>query len=215
MAFSVSPITENDVEAVLKFMKRTFYVDEPIYKAVRYCTSENDDTFDSDEYCKHILPGVSFQAKDNDGNIIGALLCDICPVANPTIYTHALRDCRSPRYKTIIQMCIVREMLTEIWSKFPNDVNLIEVKMASTDSQWRNKGVMNRLMVEVENAARENNVRLLRMETSSAYSAKSAERRGFKCIFKRLYTDFQLDGKPFIVTEPPHVDDRVYVKELF
>lgn len=64
-------------------------------------------------------------------------------------------------------------------------------------------------------AVTEKHIRLLRIDTSSAYSAKSAERYGFKYVYKALYTDIKMDGQPLIVPKPPHIDDRVYIKELF
>ncbi|CAK1553212.1 unnamed protein product [Leptosia nina] len=215
MSYTISPVVSDDVESVLKFLKRTFYLDEPILRAVDYCQTGNDDTHDLDEYCRHSLPGCSFQAKDEDGNLIGVLVCDRCPVVNPTDCLTALKDCKSPKYKTVIRMQIMREIIAEIWNQYPNDSELIEIKMAATDPKWRNKGVMNKLMGVIEKTARDLGVRLLRIETSSAFSAKSAESKGFKCIFSRPYTEFQFDGKPFIITEPPHLDDRIYIKELF
>lgn len=53
------------------------------------------------------------------------------------------------------------------------------------------------------------------MDTSSAYSAMSAEKLGFICMYSAPYIELKLDGRPLIVPEPPHVDDRVYVKTMF
>ncbi|CAG4969564.1 unnamed protein product [Colias eurytheme] len=213
--YSVSRIQERDVEDVMKFMKRTFFIDEPLYKGIGYCNSEHDDTPDLDAFCREALPGISFMAKDGGDNIVATLICGISPIVNPTDFLSALKNCKCPKYKKVIQMMILREVIMEIWNIYPEEKQVFEIKMASTDSKWRNKGIMNKLMKEAENAAKELNIRVLRIETSSAYSAKSAERHGFKCVFNRVYTDFMLDGRPLIVTEPPHLEDRVYVKELY
>ncbi|KAI5643305.1 hypothetical protein NE865_04723 [Phthorimaea operculella] len=57
-------------------------------------------------------------------------------------------------------------------------------------------------------------IRLLRMDCSSHYSALSAEHLGFTCYYSCKYTDIKLDGAPIILPAEPHVDDRVYVKQL-
>lgn len=64
-------------------------------------------------------------------------------------------------------------------------------------------------------AVQQRGIRLVRMDCSSAYSAKSAERLGFTCMYSAKYTDIKLDGRPLIVPETPHVDDRVYIKALY
>ncbi|XP_038220387.1 dopamine N-acetyltransferase-like [Zerene cesonia] len=213
--YSVSRICERDVEDVMTFMKRTFFIDEPLYKGVGYCNSASDDTPDLDEFCRAALPGVSLMAKNEEGSIVATLICGISPIVNPTDFLSALKNCKCPKYKKVIQMMILREVIMEIWNIYPNEKQVFEIKMASTDAKWRNKGIMNQLMKEAENAAKELNIRVLRIETSSAYSAKSAERHGYKCVFSRAYTEFMLDGKPLILPEPPHTKDNVYVKELY
>lgn len=64
-------------------------------------------------------------------------------------------------------------------------------------------------------AVKQKNIRLLRLDTSSAYSAMAAERYGYTCYYKALYKDIKMNGQPLIVPEPPHLDDRVYVKEIY
>ncbi|CAG4969569.1 unnamed protein product [Colias eurytheme] len=213
--YSVSRITESDVEDVMKFMKRTFFNTEPLCTTVGYCQTENEETPDMDDFMQYSLPGDSFQARDDHGRIVGALICGPVPLVNPGVNLHELKNCRSPKYKKFIQMMFLREMLLEIWNIYPNDDRVFEIKLACTDPKWRKKGIMNALMKEAENAAKALNIRLLRIDTTSAYSAKSAERMGFKCVYSRLYKDILLDGKPLIVPEPPHLHDKVFVKELY
>lgn len=64
-------------------------------------------------------------------------------------------------------------------------------------------------------AVEQRGIRLLRLDTSSAYSAQSAESSGYTCVYKVPYKDIKMDGQPLIVPEPPHLDDRVHIKILF
>ncbi|XP_038220388.1 dopamine N-acetyltransferase-like [Zerene cesonia] len=213
--YSVSRVTQSDVEDIMKFMKRIFFTSEPLCTTVGYCQSESEETPDMDDFLHSCLPDESIQAKDGDGNIVGVLICGPVPLLNPGVNLNELKSCRSPKYKKFVQMMFLREMILEIWNVYPNDDRVFEIKLACTDPKWRKKGIMNALMKEAENAAKELNIRLMRIDTTSAYSAKSAERLGFKCVFSRAYKDLTLDGKPLIVPAPPHVEDKVFVKELY
>lgn len=43
----------------------------------------------------------------------------------------------------------------------------------------------------------------------------AAERLGFECVYKALYSEILQDNQPIIVPEPPHLYDSVYVKTLY
>lgn len=38
----------------------------------------------------------------------------------------------------------------KLWEKYPNEQRLVDVKVAGTDHSWRRKGIMNRLVEEIE-----------------------------------------------------------------
>lgn len=50
----------------------------------------------------------------------------------------------------------------------------------------------------------------LRMDTTSAFSAAAAERLKYKKIYGIFYSELPYAPQP----EPPHLEARVYVKEL-
>lgn len=50
----------------------------------------------------------------------------------------------------------------------------------------------------------------LRMEAKSAFAAKAAEKCGFKEIYRLPYKDQTYTPQP----APPHLEARVYIKEL-
>ncbi|CAH2090491.1 unnamed protein product [Euphydryas editha] len=218
-AYTISAVTEQDVEPVMKLLKRTFYVDEPLNRTVGLCPSETDPCPELDEYCKSsILEGLSFKATNSDGNVIGAMISGICPLKeddNGNDLLSQAQRCPNPKFQKILYILARRESGAKLWDKFPHDQKLVEVKVAATDYNWRKRGIMNALTEETEKTIKERGIRLLRLDTSSAYSAKTAERYGFTCYYRALYKDIKMNGQPLIVPEPPHLYDSVYVKELF
>ncbi|XP_063384959.1 uncharacterized protein LOC134671112 [Cydia fagiglandana] len=217
--FTIEPVEQGDVEDVMKLLKKTFYIDEPLNSAVGLIASENETCSELDEYCSHsLMEGLSFKAVDSEHNIVGVMISGVLPLKEADDGTDLLSQaqrCKNPKFKKILYILAQRETGAKLWEKFPQEQRLVEVKVAATDPGWRRLGIMNDLLNTTEQATAQRNIRLIRMDTSSAYSAKSAERFGFTCVYKALYTDIKMDGRPIIVPEPPHVEDRVYVKKLF
>ncbi|XP_045499786.1 arylalkylamine N-acetyltransferase 1-like [Colias croceus] len=216
-SYTIERIVEDDTEEVMKLLRRNFFLDEPINKKLQYCTSVDDDCPDLDEYCRSTLPGISFKAIDADGKIIGVLINGISAVDYPIDYDTMIANCTNPKFKKILNILLIREQNAQLAKRYPNENKLFEVKLAATDSNWRNKGIMNKLMEEAEKSARDLGIRLLRIDTSSEYSAKAALKFGFTCLYERAYKDIKLPGEsePIIVPDPPHVTDKVFIKELF
>ncbi|XP_063828633.1 uncharacterized protein LOC135078018 [Ostrinia nubilalis] len=214
--YTIHPVVKEDTDSVMDLLKRTFYTKEPLNEAVELW-SENNPCPELDEYCIHsLLEGLSFKAVDPQGNIVGVTISGILPLKEEegnAILTQA-KNCKNPKFQRILYILAAREEGTKLWEKFPQEERLVEIKVAATDPNWTRRGIMNKLVHETEIATKQLGIRLLRLDTSSAYSAKSAERQGFTCLYKRLYTDIKKDGQPLIVPKPPHVDDRVHIKIL-
>lgn len=216
-SFTVKPVEKEDVDAVMELLKKTFYIDEPLNQAVGLCADTNT-CQEVEEYCLHSLhEGLSFKAVDREGNIVGVTISGVSPLKedeNGNDLLSQAQRCTNPKFQKILYILARREDGARLWEKFPNETNLVEVKVAATDPKWRRRGIMNELVKVTELATKERNICLLRLDTSSAYSAKSAERLGFTCVYSAPYADIKMDGRPLIVPDPPHVDDRVYIKTI-
>ena len=58
--------------------------------------------------------------------------------------------CENPKFQKILYILAHREGGARLWDKFPNDKQVVEVKVAATDPNWRRKGIMNTLLQESE-----------------------------------------------------------------
>ncbi|XP_072930969.1 arylalkylamine N-acetyltransferase 1-like isoform X1 [Epargyreus clarus] len=217
--YSIVPVQEKDADDVMKLLKRTFFLDEPLNKAVGLCSSETDPCPELEEYYSHsLMEGLSFKAIDHEENIVGVMISGVYPLKEDEngndLLSQALK-CQNPKFQKILHILARTETGARLWERFPHEETMVEVKVAATDQRWRRKGIMNALLKATEKATLQRRIRLIRMDTSSAYSAMSAERHGYTCVYSALYRDIKLDGQPLIVPEPPHNEDRVYVKMLF
>ncbi|KAJ8719730.1 hypothetical protein PYW08_011905 [Mythimna loreyi] len=216
--YEIKPVATGDTEAILVLLRKTFFIDEPMNKAVGLCSDGTCNELE--DYCKQYLPGDgwSFKAVDKEGNIVGVMVSGICDLKEPeegSDYVSLAKKCPNPKFAKILHVLGQRETGAKLWEKFPGEHEVLDVKIAATDPGWRKKGIMNALLFETENLAKKRSVRILRMDTSSAYSAMAAERLGFTCMYSAPYSEIKLDGRPIIVPEAPHVDDSVYTKILF
>lgn len=217
-AYTIKPLDNKDQDEAMIFLKRTFYVDEPMNRAVGILSEPNDthpwlDTFTEQALCQ----GLSFKAIDGNGRIIALVVNGIDPLKEPDDGTDVLslaKRCPDPKFQKILYVIAAANEEAKLWEKYPKEERLMEIKIAATDLHWRKRGIMNELVIESEKKAKELGINLLRMDTSSAYSAKSAENCGFTCVYEKAYKDIKLDGKPIIVPEPPHSYDRIYTKVL-
>ncbi|XP_075976711.1 arylalkylamine N-acetyltransferase 1-like isoform X2 [Anticarsia gemmatalis] len=213
-SYEVKLMRKEDADDVMELLRRTFFIDEPMNQAVGLCAEGS--CAELDDYCVHALDGeLSFKAVDKEGNIVGVMINEICPVKENAIsntYLSNAQSCQNPKFQKILYVLAKREDSAKIWERFPHEENFVDVKIAATDPKWRKRGIMNELLKATEKLTTEKGIRLLRMDTSSAYSAMTAERLGFTCISSTPYLDIKMDGRPIIVPEPPHVNDSVYVK---
>ncbi|RVE51339.1 hypothetical protein evm_004019 [Chilo suppressalis] len=216
-SYTIQPVTKDDVEKIIALLKKTFYVDEPLNEAVELW-NENQPCEELDEYCvSSLLKGYSFKAVDKQGNIVGAMISGVCNISEDTVEA-ALKEaeqCKNPKFQRILYILAKREEGARLWEKFPKENELVEIKVAATDPKWRRRGIMNKLVAETEKLLKERKIRVLRLDTSSAYSAMSAERMGFTCVYRARYRDLKKDGQPLVLPKEPHIEDCVYVKELF
>ncbi|XP_026752553.1 arylalkylamine N-acetyltransferase 1-like [Galleria mellonella] len=217
-SYRVAPVCAEDVPDVMKLLKKTFYIDEPLNEAVELC-DENGICPELDEYCTHsLLEGLSFKAIDQDDNIVGVIINGVSPLKeedNGNDLLSQARRCQNPKFQKILYILARREEVSRLWEKFPQEQRLVEVKVAATDQNWRKRGIMNALVKETEKITEQKGIRLLRMDTSSAYSAMSAERLGFMCVYQALYSEIKRDDQPLIVPKSPHLYDKVFIKKLF
>ncbi|KAL4715618.1 hypothetical protein ACJJTC_006197 [Scirpophaga incertulas] len=214
--YTVQPVSDGDVDEIMNLLRRTFYVDEPLNDAIELY-SEDTPCPELDEYCRHsLLEGLSFKAVSKQGRIVGVTISGVSPLhdRNGTDMLKQAEQCKNPKFQKILYILTQREEGARLWERYPDEKEMVEVHVAATDENWRKLGIMNKLMEETENATKKRGFHLLRLDTSSFYSAKSAERLGFTCVHRALYKDITKDGQPLIVPKPPHIEDRVNIKVL-
>ncbi|NP_001073122.1 arylalkylamine N-acetyltransferase [Bombyx mori] len=210
-AYTIQRLTYNDRDLVLKFLRRFFFRDEPMNLAVNLLETPESRCTELDDYAAATLSdGVSVAAVDENGDYVGVIINGIVR-REEVDYTDKSEDCPNPKFRRILKVLGHLDREARIWDKLPETCDsVLEIRIASTHSSWRGRGLMRVLCEEAERLAKAMGAGALRMDTTSAFSAAAAERLNYKMAFGVRYADLPYAPQP----EAPHLEARVYIKEL-
>uniref|UniRef100_A0A1E1VZG3 aralkylamine N-acetyltransferase n=2 Tax=Pectinophora gossypiella TaxID=13191 RepID=A0A1E1VZG3_PECGO len=210
-AYTVRKLSRADKEDLLQFLRRFFFRDEPMNRAVGLLETPQSRCEELEEYATSSLDDkVSIAAFDDDGQIVGVIINGIA-TRKDADDTDKSDECKNEKFARILKVLNHLNKEARIWDKLPASCHtVLEIRIASTHSDWRGRGLMRVLCEESERIARSIGAGALRMDTTSAFSAAAADRLGHKSIYSVLYKDLPYAPQP----EAPHIEARVYIKEL-
>ncbi|XP_026313720.1 dopamine N-acetyltransferase-like [Hyposmocoma kahamanoa] len=199
-------LEEKEIQAVLQFATRIFEEDEPL-------NTVSQSLVDASDIGEHLIAilrqSLSVLALDDGGEIIGVSLNGLIKreEAETNNFEFDPKTCEDG----ILQLLLHVRREDKMWDKLPKTCNtVLELHMCAVRSDWRGKGVMTALTKKTERMARTTCAAAVRIEATSAFSAKVAEKLGYKEIYRLPYKDQIYTPSP----APPHLDMRVYIKEL-
>ncbi|CAG4953125.1 arylalkylamine N-acetyltransferase 1-like [Colias croceus] len=210
-AYSLRKLTTNDKDAVIDFLRRYFFRDEPLNQTINLLETPESRCFELEDYAASTLQdGVSIAVVDEDGKFVGMVINGIAK-RDEVDYTDKSEDCPHPKFKRILKLLSHLDREARIWDKLPTSCDtVLEIRIASTHPDWRGRGLMRILCEESERLAREIGASASRIDTTSAFSAAAAERLNYKNVYSVLYSELPYAPQP----DPPHLEARVYIKQL-
>lgn len=218
MDYHIEIISKDDKCRVLKFLRRYFFRDEPLNKSIQLIPEgENSTCLELEEYCSHTSfeNNLSFMAVSTSGAIIGVLLNGKMDSPSPSNEEpEYIRSCKNPKFKKILRLLHYIDKNVNADGRF-QDVNVLEIRIISVDTNWRGKGVAKALIKKTIEIANEQGFHYVRADCTSLFSGKLCARFGFDAIYKLLYKDYvDENGKPIFSPAPPHEAATTYVKKL-
>lgn len=214
--YGIKTITEEDSEALLGHLRKFFFKDEPLNVAVQLIEYENSTCAELEKYSlKSIKEGTSLMAVTNSNHVIG--VCLNGTIINSTSdEEEGEEDCANVKFsrvRSFLDFC-GKEGTKAIIQKYPDVEKIMFVKIISTDTAWRGKGIAKELMDRTRKIGRERGYGLIRVDCSSYFSARAVARLGFECVYELKYKDYKENGKPVFQTEHPHTSFTVYVQKM-
>ncbi|XP_068628508.1 arylalkylamine N-acetyltransferase 1-like isoform X2 [Battus philenor] len=209
--YTLCALSADDKDAVIDFLRRFFFRDEPLNQTINLLETPESRCLELEDYAASTLhDGVSVAAIDDNGDFVGVVINGIVK-REDVDYTDKSEECPHPKFKRILKLLGHLDREARIWDKLPKECHTVmEVRIASTHSGWRGRGLMRILCEESERIAREVGAGAMRMDTTSAFSAAAAERLSYRSVYGILYKELSYAPHP----PPPHLEARVYIKEL-
>lgn len=146
--YEVQVITQKDSEPLLAHLRKFFFKDEPLNVAVKLIEFDDSTCVELEDYSlKSINEGTSVMAITPSGKIVGVCL-------NGTIKM----DCQdedeeevhspNPKFEKIMKFLDFcgKQGTKSITKQFPDVSKVMFVKIISTDTAWRGKGIAKALM---------------------------------------------------------------------
>ncbi|CAH0755407.1 unnamed protein product [Diatraea saccharalis] len=209
--YTIQRVTVEDKQKALDFLTRFFFRDEPMNSAVNLLATPESRCEELEEYAATTLEqDCSVAAVDSNDEFVGLIINGFV-TREEVDYTDKSEDCPNPKFRRILKVLGHLDREAKIWEKLPETCDkVMEVRIASTDSAWRGRGLMRVLCEESERLAKEMGAGAMRMDTTSAFSAAAAERLGYRSVYEVPYAALSYAPQP----PAPHLLAKVYIKEF-
>ncbi|XP_077287423.1 arylalkylamine N-acetyltransferase 1-like isoform X2 [Arctopsyche grandis] len=202
-------ILPSDAEKVLVFLRKRFFRDEPLNMAIQLLEDENDTCKELEEYCmKSIDEGVSTMIVDQDDNLVAVGLNGLNRKEDQV--EDCSESCENPKFKKILKLLYKVNNESDIFGYCPDIDVVMDMKIISVDEAYRGKGLAHYLLYKTNEIARAANIRVIRCECSSAFSAKVMQKLDSTKIYTLKYEDYKVDGEKVFTVDPPHTEVGIY-----
>jgi GNAT superfamily N-acetyltransferase len=97
-----------------------------------------------------MLAGMSLIAESPDGEVVGACL-NGCHVPGHVDQMEAeAESCPNPKFQKILRLLASLERRADVFGKFPDVRDLLEIRIVAVDAVWRGKGVATALLKQTK-----------------------------------------------------------------
>lgn len=203
----------------MEFMQRTFYREEPVLVAAGLAECPPQVLLDHTR--ASFREGLSLMAvlqgsAGGQGDICGVAVNSIVAPGDACKLRQQAEQADCPATRRVLELWSLMLERPEIWSgQDPEGCCMLELRELATDQAVRGLGVGLQLALAAREVAADVGAPAYKIDCTSQYSGKIAEKLGMKKVFSLKYADFlDSDGKPMFQPPCPHVEAAVYVQSM-
>lgn len=205
-----------DTVRILKFLEHNFFVDEPLIKSLSFNKGKVDGTIE--RYIRKSLNhGLSIVAvKNSPGrDILGISINEKNCVWDGTKMDKIAVESQLPQVRKLLHIWALITREPQIHMKL-SQYEIFELGIISVARKMHGQGLGTQLAKRSLALARDLNYRYARMDATSDYSKKIAEKLEMSRIWEVPYKNILLDDEnvPVAVPEKPHTHAYVYFMNL-
>ncbi|KFB37543.1 AGAP011168-PA-like protein [Anopheles sinensis] len=208
-------ITEPWFPEVIQHLRRTFFADEPLNKAVNLCRPGDGHTLLEKHSLSSLRDGISVMAVTASGEIAGVVVNGILYGNDDTsraLDTLATMD--DDKFRKIFTLLYEENLKIDLFEQFSVE-KIFEIRILSVDSKFRGQGLAKELMRKSEEVARTQGFRIMKTDATGMFSQRVASSLGFATRHEVLYDDYcDQDGRPVFHVGEPHDRLKIMYKAL-
>ncbi|XP_055854493.1 arylalkylamine N-acetyltransferase 1-like [Episyrphus balteatus] len=207
-------IPEDRFDDVIKHLRNNFYVDEPLSNAVGLCKKgEGHKEYEEFNY-QNMQNGFNLMAVAPDGEIAGVLLSAVSQPGRLEIVKKKINMSDDEKFKKIFNFIFGQSSKFDLFEKFQVD-RIFHLRVLSVDSKYRGKGIGKELVKRSIAQAENCGFKVLKTDTTGAFSQKIMKSCGFETLYKVNYAEYTDElGKPIFIMESPHTNFEILYKQL-
>lgn len=205
-----------DTVRILKFLEHNFFVDEPLIKSLSFTKGKVDATLEG-YVRKSLNHGLSIVAvKNSPGrDILGISINEKNCVWDGTKMDKIAVESQLPQVRKLLHIWALITREPQIHMKL-SQYEIFELGIISVARKMHGQGLGTQLAKRSLALARDLNYRYARMDATSDYSKKIAEKLEMSRIWEVPYKNILLDDEnvPVAIPEKPHTHAYVYFMNL-
>ncbi|CAH1390089.1 unnamed protein product [Nezara viridula] len=210
--YKVVPITNDDIETVLSFLRKFFFRDEPLNLCIGLL-DEQPTCEELEKFCVEPIPdGFSLKAVSPSGEIIGVCLNGV--VKRSDVDEEEM-ECNNAKFRKIQELLDKVYTEADIFGRFPDVEKFLDIRVASVDEAYRGRGIAKALFDETRRIAGENGFEMVKADATSHFTALAVIKLGFHCIYTLNYAEYKdEDGQVIFSPEDPHTCVKTFVYRI-
>jgi GNAT superfamily N-acetyltransferase len=198
-------------------MSEAYIKHEPLCVSLGNSASLSDD---EDEDMNILSEGMSLIAESQgrngfeDGAILGLCLNVEMSIEDATMLEHKSNNSKDEKFAKILKFLSVMDRQANMWERLCITRAMGVIVMAVDDAAT-GQGIGKALMERSRDVAKERGFPALRVDCTSQYSAKIAQRLGMSCVFSLPYEQYKgQEGQAIFIPPSPHTHFKMFVQKF-
>uniref|UniRef100_A0A1A9WWX8 aralkylamine N-acetyltransferase n=1 Tax=Glossina brevipalpis TaxID=37001 RepID=A0A1A9WWX8_9MUSC len=201
-------------DEVIEHLRRNFFADEPLNKAVHLCKRGEGHKYLEEHSLKTLKANLSVMAVSDDNEIAGVALNGILRAGDLETAKNKLQLIDDEKYRKIFQLLYDHNLQTDIFDYFKVD-KAFDMSILSVDEKFRGKGIAKHLVENSENLAKKHGFKLLKADATGVFSQKIFKSAGFEVLHEQYYNKYVgNNNEPILPVESPHIKLQLLYKRL-